>query len=513
MCSWIERNLVHGPGDFLGRPFRLRSDQKAFIYRCYELLPDGRRRYRRVVRGRPKGDGKTELTGAIALAEFAGPVVFDGWTATGRPRGRRRLSPDIPVAAASYDQANLLYSAVSAMVKEGPLDEFLDVFDTEVQFKDGTVGQLYRVAAVAGTNDGKRPTFVAFDETHEWTGNKKRVHLVLSNGIAKRSDCWGLEITTAGAWGLGSVAEDAYQLGQMIADGHLVQDDVLVDWLEADRDLDLDDPEQLLKAIYQANPAADVFFPASNLVARYHDPAVPLHEFRRYNLDQWVETTGESWLDDYPGAWEACEGPVEFDPQVRPEEGAVIAVDFAQKRDGVAIVTAQVQSDGKIPVYARIWSLDGERIDVAGALRYIREIARLLPVRAIGYDPRYFELPAQELEDDGLPVVEFPQSGARMVPACTKALELIRDGQVVHNGDVTLASHVRRAVWRESDDGPRLSKTRSRERIDGCIALVMALQLAITPGELASPPPATARVVSDTGSPESIFRPKERLRI
>ncbi|WP_421020534.1 terminase large subunit domain-containing protein, partial [Klebsiella pneumoniae] len=78
-------------------------------------------------------------------------------------------------------------------------DEFLDVFDTEVQFKDGTVGQLYRVAAVAGTNDGKRPTFVAFDETHEWTGNKKRVHLVLSNGIAKRSDCWGLEITTAGA--------------------------------------------------------------------------------------------------------------------------------------------------------------------------------------------------------------------------------------------------------------------------------------------------------------------------
>jgi hypothetical protein len=34
---------------------------------------------------------------------------------------------------------------------------------------------------------------------HEWTGNKERVHLVLSNGRAKRADSWELNISTAGA--------------------------------------------------------------------------------------------------------------------------------------------------------------------------------------------------------------------------------------------------------------------------------------------------------------------------
>jgi phage terminase large subunit-like protein len=512
VVRWIEANLVHGPGDYLGRPFRLRTDQKAFLYRAYELRPDGTRRWRRVVRGVPKGDGKTELAAAVALVEFAGPVIFDGWTETGKPRARRRLSPDIPCAAASYDQAGRLYEAASAQVKEGPLADYIDVFETEMQFKDGTVGRLYRVAAVQGANDGRLPSFAVCDETHEWIANKKRVHVVLKGGVYKRDGAWMLEITTAGAKSLGSVAEDAYELKAMIDAGHSPDDETLIEWTEADESWDLEDPDQLVAAIRQSNPAVDVQFPIKNLIARYHDPATPRHEFRRYNLNQWVETTGESWLDEYPDAWNHCLGNVQFDPDLTGESAAVMAIDFAQKRDGVAVVTAQLQPDGSSPVYARIYKLDGQRIDVAGALQYLRDVADLLPIRAIGYDPRYFEFPAQNLQDDGLPMVEFPQSGARMVPACTTALEVIRDGRVVHVADRILAQHVRSAVWRESEEGPRLSKTKSKDRIDGCIALVMALQLALTPGPFAPPPPATAN--SAPQSPiQELFRPSGRLKI
>jgi len=487
--------------------------QKARIWRAYELRPDGHRRWRRVVWGEPKGGGKTELCAAISLCEFAGPVVFDSWTDTGRPRARRRLSPDIPVAAASYDQANLVWSALKAMVEEGPLDDFIEVFEGEAQFKDGTVGTAQRVAAVAGTNDGRRPTFAALDETHEWVGNKKRVHLILKGGIHKRADAWMLEITTAGAWGLESVAEDAYALKEMIAAGNSPDDETLIDWLEADTALNLDDPGELEEAIRQANPAADVLYPLSNLVARFHDPATPLHEFKRYNLNQWVETTGESWLDDYPGAWDACEGIVEFDPDFRmdPAHGAVMAIDFAQKRDGVAVVTAQKLPDGRIPVYARIWDLDGMRIDVEAALQYIRAVARAVGVRAIGYDPRFFELPAQMLGDEGFLVVEFPQTSERMVPACSNALEQIRSGAVVHTDDPVFARHVRNAVKRDVEGGFRLSKTKSKERIDGCIALVMALQMAITP-EM-KPPPPTGATWTDSGPVENFFRPPGRLNL
>lgn len=504
----MEANLVYGPGDILGQPYRLRPDQKAFLYRAYELHPDGKRRWKRVIRGRPKGDAKTELAAAISLAEFAGPVVFDRWLPSGRPAARRRISPDIPCAAASYDQANLLWSALTSMVREGPLDEFIDVFEAEAQFKDGTVGSLYRVAAVAGTNDGRRPTFAALDETHEWVGNKKRVHLVLTNGLAKRADSWSLEITTAGARGLESVAEDSYDLHQAIQGGHVPEGDTLIDWLEADPELDLDEEDQLRTAIRQANvlPNEDA------LVARYRDPAVPHHEYRRYHLNQWVDTTGESWLDEYPGAWDALEGVVEFDPDLTGDHRPVMAIDWAQKRDGVAVVIAQLLEDGTIPLYARIWDLDGLRIDVAGALKWIREVAEVLPLRVIGYDPRYFELPAQDLEDDGLPMEEFPQTSPRMVPACTNALELIRDQRPVHNGDPVFARHVKAAVWRESEDGPRLSKTRSRGRIDGCISMVMALQLAVTPGEAKTPPAAAARSTQQ-GPITDFFRPKGRLAL
>jgi len=54
------------------------------------------------------------------------------------------------------------------------------------------------VAAVAGTNDGGRPTAFLADEVHERLGNKRRVHLVLSNGCAKRVGSRVLNTMTPG---------------------------------------------------------------------------------------------------------------------------------------------------------------------------------------------------------------------------------------------------------------------------------------------------------------------------
>ena len=59
-------------------------------------------------------------------------------------------------------------------------------FEGEIQVKDGP-GRAYKIAAIAGTNDGQRPSTFLADEIHEWVGgNKERVHLVISNGCGKR---------------------------------------------------------------------------------------------------------------------------------------------------------------------------------------------------------------------------------------------------------------------------------------------------------------------------------------
>src|SRR4030095_4730778 len=115
------------------------------------------------------------------------------------------------------EQADECFSAARTMITQGPLKEYLDVFDTEILPKHGP-GRAYRVAAAAGTNDGKRPTFLVADELHEWVGNKERVYLVLSNGRAKRNDAWELAISTAG-WDTTSLLGTLYSHGRRIEAG------------------------------------------------------------------------------------------------------------------------------------------------------------------------------------------------------------------------------------------------------------------------------------------------------
>src|SRR5438105_9016174 len=106
VCRFIEKFLVHGEGDFLGQPFRLDPWQKQFVYRLYEFdLATLERIVRRACLILPKGSGKTELVAAIGLAELCGPVTM---TETGPAP---RLSPNIPCAAASYEQADRLFDA------------------------------------------------------------------------------------------------------------------------------------------------------------------------------------------------------------------------------------------------------------------------------------------------------------------------------------------------------------------------------------------------------------------
>jgi phage terminase large subunit-like protein len=94
-------------------------------------------------------------------------------------------------------RATVLATAKAA-ITEGPLASFFEVYDTEILRRDGP-GRMYRVTAAQDTNDGQRPTFLVADEVHEWVGNKERVHLILSNGLAKRRGSWALSISTAGS--------------------------------------------------------------------------------------------------------------------------------------------------------------------------------------------------------------------------------------------------------------------------------------------------------------------------
>lgn len=471
----MEQNLVHGPGDLFGKPYRLDPYMRAFVWEAYEQMATGARRYSRAVLGVAKGNAKSELEAAIACAELAGPVVFSHWDAHGRPVGKRRVSPEIPVAAASFDQADLVFGCARVMIKQGPLAEFFDVFETEILEKQGP-GRMDRVAAVAGTNDGRRPTFFPADELHEWLGNKARVHLVLSNGRAKRLDSWELGISTAG-WDTTSLLGRMYAHGKRVLAGEAMDDSLLFRWYEpAAKDVDLTDLVALRQAIAEANPAT--FVNVDAIVARARQ--IPEFEFRRYHLNQWVDAP-EQWLPH--GAWAARTHP---ESRQLPTDKAeiVLFLDGSYSGESTALVGATIEPIPHVFVLDA-WEKgqrEDWRLEVAEAEEALRRACEHWTVRAIGMDENRWRRTLQVLTDQGLPVVAWETHlPSRMVPACAQFFDAVVDGKLTHSGDARLATHIANAIVRIDGRGPRIAKDHkdSERHIDLAVAAVGALDLVI----------------------------------
>jgi phage terminase large subunit-like protein len=194
--------------------------------------------------------------------------------------------------------------------------------------------------------------------------------------------------------------------------------------------------------------------------------------YRRYRLGQWVRSQ-ESWLP--VGAWELCRG----DQELIPHEPTWVGVDMALKHDTVAIVVVQKQGDLFV-TEPHIIVPDSQSVDVAAVEAVLRDLHMKYTLKEVAFDPAFFQRSAEVLMDDGLPMLEFPQSAARMVPACGQAYELIVRGKVRHRGQPTFTDQVLSAAQRMTDNGWRLSKGKSRRKIDAAIALVMALDRAST---------------------------------
>jgi len=479
ICRWIELNLVHSDGDYLGQPFRLRPWQRGIIYAMYELDAQGNRQYDQVVLGLPKGNGKSELAAALAIAELAGPVLFDRWV-KGKPVGKLRPSPDIPVSAASFEQADTVFRAARHMIADGPLASLFDVFETEIMPKAGA-GKLYRVAAVAGTNDGRRPSFMVADELHEWTGKKERVHLVLSNGRAKRAGAWELSISTAG-WDPTSLLGRLYRKHEQIKNGVIKDDRFLCIWYEPSKDWDLRDPEQLMQAVKEANPCADDWVPASQIARRYQD--VPEHEFRRYFLNQWT-TAPDRWLPD--GSWDAL---IEPGKKILPGDEVTLGFDGSFSGDSTALVACRL-ADNHMEL-VQMWENPGDpeyRIPILEVEEAVKQAAKTYDVRALGCDPYRWQRSMAAWQEEGIQVVEWGTHRAdRMVPATAQFYEAVVQKMMSHSGDAKLKEHIGNCVVKIDARGPRITKDHkgSQHHIDAAVAAVIAYDLGIRMAQTAT---------------------------
>jgi len=472
VIKWIETFVRLGTGDEYGAPLVLREFQRDFIRALYEVEADGVTRYwNRAILGVPKGGGKTQLCAAIAAYELCGNV---------------HTAPEVAVCASSFDQAGFLFDDLRAIMVQSPdLAALTDVHDTEINLRNEP-GRAYRVAAVAGQQDGARPTCVVFDELHEIVGNRERVHLVLSNGTAKRKGGFTLGITTAG-WDPESLLGRLYDHGLKVNAGE-VDDRFLCFWHSADPDIEPKTRDEWRDAIRSANPAAGDFLDLESVVSRAME--MPLFEAKRYMLNCWSAQESQ-W--EVAGLWPGLKSDLQLDP----DKPLWAAADVGVVHDSSAVVWCQKIGE-KYVLRSKIWDNPNPvgstayqrwRFELSEIEDFIRELAQKFPRPAmrdaggrslrgpaIYYDPNRFLRSAQTLTAEGLNLIEWPQSLSRLVPAAQCMFELVKDGNVAHDGDPALLSHVRNVVARQTPRGWRIDKpSHSPKNIDGALACAMVL--------------------------------------
>lgn len=393
----------------------------------------------------PRGNGKSSLFAAVAvwhLLTTAEPAVY--------------------VAAASRDQARLIFEMARKMAQRHPaVEQRVTVRHNELRTRDGFMRVLSSDAPRA---HGLAPTLALVDELHAHPNDD--LYVALKTALGKREGAQIATISTAGYdrdSTLGRLRGKALSLGDVKRRGKLtVARDpaagfVMLEWACREGD-DLGDP----KVIKQANPAS--FVTVEFLAEQLASPGLHPLDAARFHANVWTETA-ESWLP--PGAWQACAG----DAVIEAGEQVWMGVDIGGERAASAIVWVTEDLRVGCEVY------EGDEAVLTVAQR-VRELAELYEIRELVHDPWRFQQAALEMEAEGLPIIPFPQSNARMVPASERLYAAIREGRITHANQPTLNRHIGRVIARKTARGWRIDKARSGDQIDAVVALAMALDRA-----------------------------------
>lgn len=464
--KWIEHFMVHGEGDLDGQPARLRDDQKLFQFQWQELDADGGWWFDEGYYEAPSGVGKTQELAWVAAEAFAGPTS----KATKAP-------PNVVVQANSREQAGekkgddvaegIFGRIVQVLThKNCRLRDLVSVLEDRVVFADGRPGRIRLIPAKGSTTDGGLPTLYLGDEVQDWMGQAYDAYVRNTKSTTKTRMGRALSASTPGAYaGQACVGWDLHQRGERGDDPRF-----LYRKLAVPEDLDFKNPVVLREALKVANPGIDDRR-LERLLRRVSQ--IPLSHFKRFHGGLWVEADKESWLHDFPGAWEACAQP---DLVIPKGAEVTVGVDVGLSRDSMSVAWCWRHDDLRV-VRAKVWEPEPDRaIDVTQARVFIQtELARDFVIASAAYDPRQFEESASLLEDAGVPMLEVPQVIERLAPADAHLFTLILGKNVAHDGDHDVALHVNAAVKRDTERGWYLSKNRSKRAMDACRAISLGV--------------------------------------
>lgn len=404
----------------------------------------------------PRGNGKSSLLAALATW-----AVFDP---------DESGAPQVPVVATAVFQAiRSVYGVSTAMIAAEPaLADRATVFTALTSQKvvvPMTGGELFPTANAVDNLQGLDPSLAVCDEIG-FMGLDSWNSLLLAGVKRPRSLVVGI-----GTPGLDR-DNALWHLRTLVHAGTSLPGFVFTEYA-ASTDCDVADEDEWR----MANPAIEAGYLNIDSM-RTNLSLAPEGRFRIFHLGQWVDGV-ESWLgDDGRRLWDSLAAPERhLDAPERPR--IWVGLDVGVKRDSTALVVVQ-RFGADLHAQARFWiPKDGQAVDVSHVMQALRDLDRDYDVAEIAYDPRLFEIPAMMLADEGLPMVEFNQSMERMTPAFGQLFEMIKRGELSHDGGAMFATQILNAVPRYNERGFTLGKARARGKIDACYALATAVDRAL----------------------------------
>lgn len=479
VIAFIHRYCLVPEGKLVGKPMRLEDFQQRFILDVYDNPVGTTEGILSIARK----NGKSGLIAAILLAHIAGPEA--------------RLNSQIVSGARSREQAALVFNLAAKMVAMSPdLSRLIRIVPSGKRLIGLARNVEYKALAAEGsTSHGLSPVLAILDELGQVRGDHDDFVEAIETASGAYDDALRLIIST-------QAPTDADMLSVKIDDARRSGDPKIICHVyEAPADCDVLNPE----AHRAANPALGTFRSQAELLAAAEKASrMPSAEngFRNLYLNQRVNRFSPFIA---PGVWLASNGEVHDEAFAK---GLVFGgLDLAETTDLCAFVLVAFWM-GKWHVRAWFWKpaatvLDhakrdrvpydrwvkdgliettpGVAVDYEFVAAKIGEITDGMDIGRIGFDRYRFKTLEAQMGKLGitLPFEPFGQGHVSMAPAMDTTEIAFLNGQVAHGGHPVLTMCAANAVVEKNAAGDRkLNKAKSTGRIDGMVALVMAMGVA-----------------------------------
>jgi len=480
--EFFHTELRHCKGPKAGEPFILEPWQWPILANLFGWVDDeGRRRYREAFLFLPRKNGKSPLAAGIICY-----MLFE----------LADIGAEIVGAASEYGQASIVWEHARGFVAQNTqLSARCKLYSGQskaIQLGEEEGWATYKVVASSSSSlHGGNLTAAVIDELHA-IDNPEMVNTI-TTGFAGKPDPLLIHITTAD-YDRESICNEKYDYAVKVRDG-LIDDPAFLPVIyEAGREDDWTDREVWAKA----NPNLGVSVMEEYLtreVQRAQDQPTYENAFKRLHLNIRTKQVYK-WLDS--AVWDAC-GTLENVDELKgqrcyggldvatrddlaafvlifPDNGNAILPFFWMPSDNIG---PRTRSGVPYETWHReglIHATSGASVDEEYIWKDIIRLAGEYRIEDIAFDPWGAEAVKTKIMAENIEVTDFRQTLSNFA-APTRATEvMVKRGEIRHTGHKVLGwcmSNV--AIYSDANDNMRPDKKHSSDKIDGAVALIMAV--------------------------------------